>query len=108
EMEKLNKEVNRLQAALEANDKEIKKNKKAIKKNEEEIVQLEAKIEERVNILKDRISANQDNGGKIKFLDVIMGSENFLELISRANAQLTIMNSDSDLAQKIEDDKKVY
>src|SRR5699024_10801986 len=73
---------------------------------EEEIEELEASIEKRDEILKDRISSYQQNGGNISFIDVLFGSDDFGDFISRISAVTKITTSDQQLMDELEEDKK--
>src|SRR5699024_11624219 len=81
----------------------IKKMEEEIEDFEEEIETLEKKIEERTGILKDRFASYQKSGGNIDYLDVIFGSKDFGDLISRISAVTKITSSDQKL---LEEDRK--
>src|SRR5690625_6212426 len=70
-----------------------------------EIELLENKIAERFEILKGRAKSYQKNGGNIKYLEVLFGSESFNDFISRLSAVTTITGSDAELIRKQEEDK---
>src|SRR5699024_10970521 len=102
EVEELNKEIEKLDEALEKNKE---KKKEEIEDFEEEIETLEEKIEERTGILKDRIASYQKSGGNIDYLDVIFGSKDFGDLISRISAVTKITSSDQKLLEEQEEDQ---
>lgn len=111
DIEELNAEIKELEIALELNEKALKEAKRNIKslnkeidELEEEITELEEKIDDRTEILKDRISAYQKTGGNINILEVILGSKNFSDMISRVSAVMKITNAD----QKIIDEQEEY
>ncbi len=105
EIKDINEEISKLQYALEENKKQINKTEEKISGLENEIDELNEKIEQRNEILKTRISSYQDNGGKINYLDVILGAEGFNEFISRVSAVTTITNADMELLEENEKDK---
>src|SRR5690625_3597080 len=85
--------------------KDVEKTEEEIAELEEEIAELEEKIDARFDILKQRVTSYQKSGGNIGFLEVLFGSKNFGDLISRASAVTKITNSDAELIQEQEDDK---
>lgn len=105
EIKDINEEIAKLQYALEENKKQIDKTEEQISGLEDEIDELNEKIEQRNEILKTRIASYQDNGGKINYLDVILGAEGFNEFISRVSAVTTITNADMELLEENEKDK---
>jgi len=112
DLEELNEEIKQLDDALEHNKKALKETEENIAQLEEEIAGLEehiadlqARIDQRTEILKGRISSYQKTGGNINLLDVILGSKNFGDLISRVSAVTKITNADQDLIDQQETDK---
>lgn len=107
EIKEINEEISRLQAALEQNKEQMDKTQKKISKLEEEIDVLNERIEIRNNKLKERLSAYQENGGNIKFIEVLFGAKDPFEFISRVDAVTTITNADLELIEENERDKAV-
>jgi len=113
DLEELKHEIKELNKAQEENNLVLNETEETIETYEEEIValeneieELEASIEKRNNILKDRISSYQQNGGNISFLDVLFGSDSFGDFISRVSAVTKITNSDQQLMEDLEEDKE--
>lgn len=106
DLKQLNKEIDQTNKALKANKKEMTKTKKAIDKTEDEVASLEDAIDERFEILKERAVSYQKSGGNIGLLDVIFGSSDFNDLISRVTAVTKITESDQQLIEKIDEDKE--
>jgi len=106
DLKELNKEIEQTNKALTANKKEMTKTKKDITKTEDEVASLEEAIEERFEILKERAVSYQSSGGSIGLLDVIFGSNDFNDLISRVTAVTKITESDQQLIDKIDEDKQ--
>src|SRR5699024_10729325 len=100
-------EVKEFESELEDNDKQIKEIESTIEEYETEIDNINQRIEERNDILKDRISSFQENGGNVSYLEVLLGSRDFMELVSRVSAVTTITNADAELLEKQEEDKEV-
>ena len=65
---------------------------------------MKKRIEERNQLLDQRARAIQTNGGSsVNFLDVILGSDSFADLLDRMSAVTTLVNADK---QIIEEQKK--
>lgn len=77
-----------------------------IEKLEKEITILKERIEKRNAILKDRALSFQENGGKVNYLEVLLGASSFGDLLDRVSAVSTIMEADEDLVKQHEQDKK--
>lgn len=102
----LNLDIDVLENAISENEreakkvtKEVDKLAKEIKKSEEEIAVLEDEIEQRNEILKERLSSYQTDGGEIGFMEVIFGSKGFEEFISRYTAVTAITTADNKLVE---------
>lgn len=111
ELETLNKEIERVNVELIENQKLVDETNNNIDATldeisslEEEMKELEKKIEERYEILKNRMVSTQKSGGKISYLEVIFGSQDFGDFISRVSAVNTIANSDAALIEQQEAD----
>ncbi|SET35458.1 Cell wall-associated hydrolase, NlpC family [Oceanobacillus limi] len=106
ELEELNEEIAQVEEALQKNEDKLDETNTEISEKEKEIAELEEAIEKRSNILKDRMVSYQKNGGNIGFLDVIFGSKSFGDLVSRVSAITKITDSDTELINQQEEDKK--
>lgn len=78
-------------------EEEISKGKKEIDNLKEELKELELRTEQRQDIINDRLRSLQKSGGNNNYLDVILGSSSFNDLIQRINAVSTFMNADQDI-----------
>lgn len=114
EIKELDKEINQLESAIKANEKQLKKTEKTIKKLEKEINQLQEEIDEiqeqidiRDGIIKERISSYQANGGNVHILEFLTGAKNFVDLISRIDATVTITKADQEIIKKQEEEKQI-
>lgn len=112
DLDKLNDEIDRVNKALDENKATMVKNEKSITETEERVDELEAEIKEleeaiekRFDILKERAVAYQKNGGNISYLEVLFGSQNFMDFISRVSAINKITDSDAELMEQIDADK---
>lgn len=114
DLDELNTEIERVNKALKENknkmsetEEKVTSTKDEVDSLEKEIVKLEAAIEKRYTILKDRIVSYQKTGGDISYLEVVFGSKNFGDFISRVSAVNKIADSDAALMKQQEEDKKV-
>lgn len=113
DLEKLNDQISRVEDTLKANKAQVKETEEKIgEKNnqidklEDEITDLEKSIEERYDVLKERAVSYQKNGGDVGYMEVVLGSSNFNEFVSRVSAVSKITDSDEELMLKQEEDKK--
>ncbi|WP_156288468.1 murein hydrolase activator EnvC family protein [Oceanobacillus salinisoli] len=114
DLKELNKEIERVEESLKQNEKmldeaneEIEDTENEIEKLKEEIAEIEKSIERRYEILKDRVVSYQKSGGTITYLEVIFGSESFGDFISRVTTVNKITESDKNLIDSQEADKKL-
>ncbi|HIV74212.1 MAG TPA: C40 family peptidase [Candidatus Pseudogracilibacillus intestinigallinarum] len=105
-MKGINEEVARIETAIKANEKEQKKVKEAINTLNSEVDTINDRIEERNEILKERLASYQANGGNVQFMEVLLGSKDPIEFLSRVDAVTTITNSDIELIEANEKDKE--
>src|SRR5699024_12538061 len=99
-----NIDIEVLENTLDENNKENKKVKKEVENLEDEIDKtkkeidvLEQEIEERNEILKERLSSYQKDGGEVGFMEVIFGSVSFEDFISRYTAVNENTKADNEL-----------
>lgn len=102
DIEDLEEEREGVIESLKVNKKEIKKVEKEIEKLEEEIELLEEDIEKRYEVMSGRLLAKQEQGD-MGYLEVLLGSSSFKELVSRANSMSTILDADKNIVEDIED-----
>lgn len=112
DLEELNDKIERAESALKENEAKMEETEADIEEKEEEIEELENEIAEleesiakRHQILKDRVSAYQKNGGDVSYLEVIFGAESFSDFISRISAITKITDSDVKIIEQQEKDK---
>lgn len=85
---------------------EIKRTTDEIEKLNESIKVLEKKIADRDELIKERLRAVQASGGKVNYLDVVLGASSFADFIDRFSAVNTLMEADRKILQEQADDKK--
>lgn len=119
EQQSIEKQLNELELELASTEADINAKEQEIEQTNQEILQLETNIEElaeeivdlmdrihkREQLLKERLRSIQEVGGNVKYISVILGSENFSDLISRSSAVNTIMDQDKNIMEEHEADK---
>lgn len=83
---------------------EMNKTKKEINELKESIKIIEKRIEERDEVLRERIRAMQVRGGKVSYVDVLIGANSFADFIDRFSAVSTLMDADRQIIVKQEED----
>jgi peptidoglycan DL-endopeptidase CwlO len=111
---KVEEQIAKIENAIKENEKIIAKTEKDIKLTQDVIDQLNAdkkhlqkKMEERKELIKERLRLMQQNGGNKAYLDIILGSTNFTELVSRTNAVSKIIEADQNLVEEQKRDAKL-
>lgn len=113
EIEQLNEKISRVEQAINDNnqiiletEKKISDSQLEIKKLEEEIVSLNEKLKKRNEILKKRALTFQATGGKVNYLDVLLGSSSFKDFVDRVGAVASIVEADQNIINQHEADKQ--
>ncbi|WP_431027004.1 murein hydrolase activator EnvC family protein [Lysinibacillus sp. LZ02] len=101
----LNKEIVENEKSMDRVKNNIDITKKEIETLQEEIKELGIKIEDREQLLNDRARALQSNG-VVSFIDVLIGSDSFIDFVDRFSAVNTIMEADRDIMKEQNEDKK--
>lgn len=98
EIDKTNSNIKKVQADIRVTNEEIKK-------LEASIEELLYKIEERDLLLQERARAIQA-GGSVSYLDVLLGSNSFVDFIDRFSAVNALLEADRQIIQDQKDDKQ--
>lgn len=98
EIDKTNSNIKKVQADIRATNEEIKK-------LEASIEELLHKIEERDLLLQDRARAIQA-GGSVSYLDVLLGSNSFVDFIDRFSAVNSLLEADRQIIRDQKQDKQ--
>ncbi|RDW18335.1 hypothetical protein CWR48_12195 [Oceanobacillus arenosus] len=113
EIEELNSQIEQVNQRLIENQTLMKDTEQDIEGTIGEIETLQAEkqeleisIEKRYEILKSRVSSYQKTGGSITFLEVIFGSQNFGDFLSRVSSVNKIAESDAILMEELDADIK--
>ncbi len=87
-------------------EKDIEATKLEIKNLEDEIILLNENIAKRNEVLKKRALSYQESGGKVSYLEVLVGSKDFGDFVDRAAAVAQIVSADNDMVKQHEIDKE--
>lgn len=101
----LNQEINKTDAEIEEVTKNIQQTNKEITELQKEIEYLQKKIEERTELLDERARAIQA-GGKVNYLDVLLGSSSFVDFIDRVSAVTTLIDADRQIMRDQKTDQQ--
>lgn len=104
-IKKMDEAINDNNALITKTESEITTTQAEIKKLEEEIAVLNDTIAKRTEILAKRAQSFQESGGKVSYIEVLLGSEDFSDFIDRVFAVSQIASADSDLIKQHELDK---
>nr|WP_110929183.1 C40 family peptidase [Bacillus massiliglaciei] len=113
EQTKLTKQLNQIEEAVKENREkidstkdEIEQTKSDIEDLKKEIAVLEERIANREEVLKKRAVTFQENGGDVKYLEILFGSKDFSDLVDRVGAVASFAKADRDILLDQEKDKK--
>jgi peptidoglycan DL-endopeptidase CwlO len=113
EIEKINEQIKRVEQAIMDNNQIILETENKIsdyqleiQKLEAEIVRLNEKVSKRNEILKKRALTFQETGGKVNYLDVLLGSSSFKEFVDRIGAVASFVEADQDIIKQHQADKE--
>lgn len=109
---KMNSQINEIVKAMKENDEKIVKTKKDITETEKDVIALkkeiaaiEKRIAKREEILKERALSFQESGGDVNYLEVVLGSTSFRDLVDRVGAVAAIVEADQQILSQQEADK---
>lgn len=113
EIEKINEQIKRVEQAINDNNQiiletenKIRSSQVEIQKLEAEIVMLNQKVSKRNEILKKRALTFQENGGKVNYLDVLLGSSSFKDFVDRVGAVASFVEADQNIINEHVADKE--
>jgi peptidoglycan hydrolase CwlO-like protein len=115
ELTKLSEQIKRVDEAIKDNNKmivqteeKVKASQSKVKVLQQEVIDIQERINKRNEIIKKRALSLQASGGKVSYIDVILGASNFSDFVGRLGAVSTLVEADQDLVTKqIEDQKEV-
>jgi peptidoglycan hydrolase CwlO-like protein len=107
EIKQLDEAVTKTSEKIRNKNDEIDEMRQQIENLKKDIKKLDKRIEKRNEILKERARAMQTSGGSVDYIEVLLGSQDFSDLLNRVNAVSTISSADRDILEAHEEDKKV-
>ncbi|WP_251032852.1 C40 family peptidase [Bacillus sp. ISL-7] len=115
ELTKLSEQIKRVDEAIKDNNKmifqteeKVKASQSKVKVLQQEVMDIQERINKRNEIIKKRALSLQASGGKVSYIDVILGASNFSDFVGRLGAVSTLVEADQDLVTKqIKDQKEV-
>nr|WP_245411580.1 peptidoglycan DD-metalloendopeptidase family protein [Alkalicoccus urumqiensis] len=113
ELSSIESDVETLEAEVAELDEEMAETGRQIREKEEEIEETEARAEalrqeiaeleetiaERDEVLKERVRSMHQNGGGVNYLEVILGAQNFGDLIERISVLHNIASQDRSILE---------
>jgi peptidoglycan DL-endopeptidase CwlO len=113
EIKQINEQISRVEQAIIDNnniiietENKIKASQMEIEKLESEIETLNEKVKKRNEILKKRALTFQESGGKVNYLDVLLGASSFKDFVGRVGAVASFVEADQTLIEQHEIDKE--
>ncbi|GKV65833.1 MULTISPECIES: murein hydrolase activator EnvC family protein [Sporosarcina] len=104
QIKKLNAKIDETNSNMNHLIAEMDQTKKEIKELKESIKELEIRIAERDEVLRERVRVMQIKGGKVSYLDVLLGANSFSDFIDRFSAVTTLMDADRKIIRQQEED----
>ncbi|AOM81949.1 murein hydrolase activator EnvC family protein [Salisediminibacterium beveridgei] len=97
ELQRLDDEMASTNRQIDAKQEEIDLTMDRVADLEEQIRELEERISDRDELLKERVRQMYQNGGSINYIEVILGAQNFGDLIERISALNSIAQQDQNI-----------
>lgn len=105
ELDTINEKISTLSNEISELEIKLDELKSSIKLKEEDIEKKEKDIEQKQELLKTRLVAMYINGS-ISYLDVLFGSNNYIDMIASYDAVKEITDADTALINQVADEKK--
>ncbi len=102
----LNKSINLLEEAMRLLEKDIKNTMEDIAQKEEELSEAERNIEGKTEVMNSRLRVMYKNK-EIGYIEVLLASENFSDLITRLDMVKKIFTHDVNLLKYMEEQKEI-
>ncbi|MEH7276129.1 C40 family peptidase [Neobacillus vireti] len=113
EIAQINEQLARVEQAIKDNEAIILETEEKISASQIEIQELESEIEilndkvkKRNEILKKRALTFQESGGKVNYLDVLLGASSFKDFVDRVGAVASFVEADQNLVKQHESEKQ--
>ncbi len=104
ELDQINAQISGLESEINNLETRLSSLNSSIEQKQQDIEAKEKELEEKENLLKDRLVAMYKGGG-ISYLDVLLGSTNYIEMFTKYNAVKTIAEKDTELMNQVAEQK---
>ncbi|NRG48193.1 peptidoglycan DD-metalloendopeptidase family protein [Bacillus sp. CRN 9] len=108
EIEQIDTEINDADQKIMKKEEEIRIIEDDISRLKKEIKEVKERIESRNELLKERARTYQENQESNNYLNVLLGSNSFSDLISRVGAVATIIEADQSILKEHSDDLDLF
>ena len=105
EVEELSSQMNAVQAEVDDLQSQLDELNETITTKENEIKEKEENIKQKQELLKTRLVAMYKNG-RVKYLDVLLGTSNYIDMIASYDAVKEITDADTNLINQITEQKE--
>lgn len=105
ELSNIKSQINNLESEIGALESKLGELNTSISQKEGEIKQKQEELEKKEELLKKRLIIMYKGGG-ISYLDVLLGSSNYIEMLSKFSAVNTIAEKDTELITQVSEQKK--
>ena len=104
ELDQINAQISDIQSEIASLDNQLNTLNTSIDQKQKDIEAKQAELERKEELLKDRLVAMYKNGGT-SYLDVLLGSSNYVEMFTKYNAVKTIAEKDTQLINEVSEQK---
>ena len=104
ELDQINSQIASLQSEISSLEIRLNDLNSSIDQKQKDIEEKQIELEEKENLLKNRLVAMYKTGGT-SYLDVVLGSNNYIEMLSKYNAVKTIAKKDTELINEVAEQK---
>ena len=105
ELDNINAQISDIEAELFQLQLQLDDLNSSISQKEQEITEKQAELEHKEDLLKTRMVAMYKGGGTT-YLDVLLGSSNYIEMYTKYNAIQTIAEKDTELISEVSQQKE--
>ena len=105
ELDQINAQISDLQSEIYSLETRLSDLNSSIEQKQQDIETKQAEMEHKEKLLKDRLVAMYKSGGT-SYLDVVLGSSNYIEMFTKYNAVKTIAEKDTELINEVANQKQ--
>ena len=106
ELEEINSQIAGIQNEIDTLESKLYDLNTSINQKQTEIEEKQKELEHKEDLLKDRMVAMYKNGGT-SYLDILLGSSNYIDMFTKYNAVKTIAEKDTELINEVSSQKKI-